>query len=155
MTKQLSQKFNALWYKKYLNEFEHEGAEIQKDSEELYVQFLGFVCRFPDLDSDSETFDVLKKSYSIQQKMRKIYLKLVNKASDQRTLTGLEQKQFIQKFEDRRKFNPLALDLPEEGIPFEVYCLWRNMKCSEYEGSTLDEIFADHMFRFEHEFVFS
>jgi len=84
-----------LWYKKYLNEFEHEGAEIQKDSEELYVQFLGFVCRFPDLDSDAETFDVLKKCYGIQQKMRKIYLKLVNKSSDQRNFTGLEQKQYV------------------------------------------------------------
>ena len=82
VVQQLRQKFNSLWYKKYLNEFESEGVEIQKDSEELYVQFLGFVCRFPDLDSDGQTFEVLKKSYEIQYRMRNIYLKLVSQALD-------------------------------------------------------------------------
>ena len=54
--------YKPLWMRKYMNEFENRDVKISTDSEDLYVEFLAFVNRFPDLDPEMDVFEMLKVS---------------------------------------------------------------------------------------------
>ena len=65
-----------------MKEFENQEVKISTDSEDLYVEFLAFVNRFPDLDPEMDVFDMLKLSVKKQNQIRGTFTKLLDTVKD-------------------------------------------------------------------------